>query len=105
MAYTTVYETSEQNKMSLLKNLFEQNNIRYKILDESANTNFALAARVQVHENDVMRAEGLLKENGFLQDPDPLETPESKSKFWLWLVIAIICLLVAAFLINMLMKA
>ncbi|WP_029033998.1 putative signal transducing protein [Salinimicrobium terrae] len=104
MAYTTVYETSEQNQIALLKNIFEQNNVRCRILDESTNSNFPIGARVQVHENDVVRAEGLLKENGFLQDPDPLESSVSRSKFWLWFIVAIICLVVAAFLINMLMS-
>lgn len=104
MSYTTIYETSQQNQVMLLKNIFEQNNVRYKILDESTNTNFAIGARVQVHKNDVKRAEGLLRENGYIEDPDPGEGSVSMARFWLWLVIALVCLIVAAFLINMLMQ-
>ena len=104
MSYTTVHETSNQNKVILLKNLFEQNNIRYQVLDESTNTNFPIGARVQVHENDVKRAEGLMIENGFLQDRATGPRSVSRSKFWLWFVIAIICLAVAAFLITTLMQ-
>lgn len=103
MAYTTVYETSQQNQVILLKNIFEQNNVRYKILDETANTNFALGVRIQVHNNDMKRAEGLLIENGLLQDPAPDQSSVSMAKFWLWLVIALVCLIFAAFLINLLM--
>ena len=104
MSYTTIYETPEQNQVMLMRNIFEQNNVRYKILDESTNTNFPIGARVQVHENDVKRAEGLLIENGFLQDRATGPKSVSSSKFWLWLVIALVCLVVAAFLINMLMQ-
>lgn len=104
MSYSTIYETSEQNQIVLLKNIFTQNNVRYKILDESMNTNFPLGVRVQVHDNDMKRAEGLLRENGLLQDPAPGKSSVSMAKFWLWLVIALVCLIFAAFLINLLMQ-
>lgn len=104
MAYTTIYETSQQNQIILLKNIFEQNNVRYTILDESTNTNFPVGVRVQVHENDVKRAEGLLQENGFIQDPGRGNSSVSMSKFWLWLVIALVCIIIAAILFNMLLR-
>lgn len=104
MAYSTIYETSQQNQIILLRNIFEQNNVRYNILDESTNTNFPIGVRVEVHENDYKRAEGLLIENGFLQDRATGPNSVSTSKFWLWFVIALVCLVVAAFLINMLMS-
>lgn len=102
MDYKTIYETPEQNQVILLKNIFEHNNVRYKFLDESTNNNFPVGVRVQVHQNDVKRAEGLLLENGFLKDTG--KEPVSASRFWLWFVVALICLIVAAFLINMLMQ-
>ncbi|MCY2686253.1 putative signal transducing protein [Salinimicrobium sp. TH3] len=104
MAFITVYQTAQQNQLLLLKNIFEQNNLRYRILDESSNTNFAIGVRVQVHENDVKRAEGLLRVNGFIQDPAPGTGEVSMSQFWLWFVIAMICLVIAAFLINLWMS-
>ncbi len=104
MAFITVYQTAQQNQLMLLRNIFEQNNLRYRILDESSNTNFAIGARVQVHKNDIKRAEGLLRENGFIQDPDPGNSTVSMSQFWLWFVVAMICLVVAAFLINLWMS-
>ncbi|MCC8359261.1 putative signal transducing protein [Salinimicrobium sediminilitoris] len=100
MAFITVYQTAQQNQLMLLRNIFEQNNLRYRILDESSNTNFAIGARVQVHENDMKRAEVLLRDNGFLQEPGPGKSDVSMSQFWLWFVLAMICLVVAAFLIN-----
>ena len=104
MSYSTIYETSAQNQIVLLKNIFTQNNVRYRILDESMNTNFPLGVRVQVHDNDMKRAEALLRENGFLEDPAPGQSSVSMAKFWLWLVIALVCLIFAAFLINLLMQ-
>jgi hypothetical protein len=104
MSYSTIFETSQQNQIILLKNIFEQNNVRYKILDESTNTNFPIGVRVKVHDNDMTRAEGLLRENGFLQDPAPGQSSVSMAKFWLWLVIALVCLIFAAFLINLWMS-
>ena len=104
MSYSTIFETSAQNQIILLKNIFEQNNVRYKILDESMNTNFPLGVRVQVHDNDMKRAEALLRENGLLGDPVPGQSSVSMAKFWLWLVIALVCLIFAAFLINLLMQ-
>ncbi len=104
MSYTTIYETSQHSQIVLFRNIFEQNNVRYKILDETTNTNFPIGVRVQVFSGDFKRAEGLLKENGFLTDPIQDQNSISKSKFWLWFIIAIVCLVIAAFLINMLMK-
>ena len=101
MSYTTIYETSKHDQVVSLKKIFEENNVRFKIRDESTSSD---VSEVQVHENDVKRAEGLLLENGFLENPDPGESSESKSKFWLWLVIALICLAIAVYLISTLMK-
>jgi hypothetical protein len=104
MSYSTIFETSAQNQIILLKNIFEQNNVRYRVLDEAANTNFALGVRIEVHDNDKKRAEALLRENGFLEGPAPGQSSVSMAKFWLWLVIALVCLIFAAFLINLLMQ-
>ncbi|MCX2839746.1 DUF2007 domain-containing protein [Salinimicrobium sp. MT39] len=104
MSYSAIFETSAQNQIILLKNIFEQNNVRYRIFDEAANTNFALGVRIEVHDNDKKRAEALLRENGFLDGSASKESAVSMSKFWLWLVIALICVIFAAFFINMFMR-
>lgn len=104
MSYSAIFETSAQNQIILLKNIFEQNNVRHRIFDEAANTNFALGVRIEVHDNDKKRAEALLRENGFLEDPAPGQSSVSMAKFWLWLVITLVCLIFAAFLINLLMQ-
>lgn len=105
MDYTTIWETSRQKELILVKNIFEKNNVRYKIFDDPEKADLPVRTKVQVHQNDVKRAEGLLLENGLLKDPAPGQKRVSMSKFWLWFVVALICLVIAAFLINMLMQA
>lgn len=103
MTYRTIYETPQQNQVILIKNIFETNNIDFRFLDESNNTNFLLGVRVQVEERDTSRAEALLKENGLLTEPDPEKSAAFMSRFWLWLLIALLALIVVSVLINMLM--
>lgn len=58
------------------------------ISDENTNTNFAEGVRA------------LLRENGLLQDPSPGGERVSKTKFWTWLVIALLIIIIAAIFIN-----
>ena len=100
MSCSTVYETSRQNRLIVLKNIFEQNNVRYRILEESSKIDFSVGVKVQVHENDVKRAEALMRENGFLKDPLPETNEISMTKFWVWFIIALLFIVVAALFIN-----
>ncbi len=103
MNYRTIYETPQQNQVILIKNIFETNNIDYRFLDESTNTNFALGVRVQVEEKDAGRAETILRENGFLNEPGTEGNAVTMSRFWLWLVAALVFLIVVSIVINLLM--
>lgn len=100
MEYTTIWETRQQNQLFLLRNIFEQNNIDYRFLDENTNTNFANGVRVQVARGQEEKAGALLRENGLLQDPSPEAEQVSQTKFWTWLFIALLIIIVAAILIN-----
>lgn len=103
MSYRTIFETPQQNQVILIKNIFETNHIDYRFLDESTNTNFALGVRVQVKETDASRAQAILKENGLLNEPESGKDAVSLSRFWMWLVLALLAIIVASVLINMLM--
>ena len=103
MRYTTIWETNQQNHLILIKNLFEQNNIDYRFLDENTNTNFAVGARVQVAQGEEAKAGAILRENGILKDPSPGSTKVSQLKFWIWLVAALLLVIIASILINWLM--
>lgn len=100
MNYTTIWETSRQNELILLKNIFEQNSIDYRFLDKNTNTNFALGVRVQVVRGQEEKAGALLRENGLLRDPSPGGERVTQTKFWIWLIIALLIIIVAAVLIN-----
>lgn len=104
MDYTTIWETSRQNELILLKNIFEKNDIDYHFLDENTNTNFAVGVRVQVAKGQEEKAGALLRENGLLRDPKPGSERVSQSKFWAWMFIALILIIVAAILINWWMR-
>ncbi|HER40016.1 MAG TPA: hypothetical protein ENO10_02225 [Salinimicrobium catena] len=104
MNYTTIWETSRQNELILLKNIFEQNNIDYRFLDENTNTNFAVGVRVQVVRGQEEKAGALLRENGLLRDPSPGGERVSKTKFWTWLFIALLIIIIAAIFINWWMR-
>lgn len=104
MRYTTIWETRQQNELFLLKNLFEQNQIDYRFLDENSNTNFALGVRVQVARGQEERAGAILRENGLLKDPSPGAEKVSPTKFWIWLFVALLIVIVAAILINWVLK-
>lgn len=100
MDYTTIWETREQNQLILVKNIFEQNNIDYRMLGENLNTNFPLGVRIQVAHGQEEKAGALLRENGFIQDPSPGGEKVSPTKFWVWLFIALLVIIIVAILIN-----
>lgn len=104
MLYTTIWETRQQNQLFLLRNIFEQNEIDYRFLDEQNNTNFALGVRVQVARGQEERAGALLRENGFFENPIPGAERVSKTQFWIWLFVALFTIIVAAVLINWFMR-
>ncbi|MEG9327744.1 hypothetical protein V6B16_07335 [Salinimicrobium catena] len=102
MEYTTIWETRKQNQLFLLRNIFEQNNIDYRFLDEK-NTS-GLAVRVQVVRGQEEKAGALLRENGLLKDPSPGAERVTPTKFWIWLFVALFIIIVAAVIINWWMR-
>ena len=100
MNYVTVWETAQQNQLVLLRNLFEQENLDFRILDQNTNNNFATGARVQVEEKDKTRAEAVLRDNGFLKARTVIRNEASGKSFWMWLFAALLLLIIAAALIN-----
>lgn len=100
MSYVTIYRTAKLNRIILLKGIFEQNNIVYRILEDSNPADLPAEVKVQVKEVDRIRAVASLKENGFLSESTGGQSPVSMARFWLWLVIALLALITASFLIN-----
>ena len=100
MPYTTIWESRQQNQLVLVKNIFEQNNIDYRFLDENSNTNFALGVRVQVAQGQEEKAGAILRENGLIKDPSPTGGRVAPLRFWIWLFVALLIVVIVAFLIN-----
>lgn len=104
MDYTTIWETRQQNQLFLLRNIFEQNNVDYRFLDEQNDTHSTLAVRVQVARGQEEKAGALLRENGLLNDPSPGAERVTPAKFWIWLLVALFIIIVAAILISWWMR-
>lgn len=100
MSYNTIYTTSSQNQLLLIKEIFKQNKITYRLLEPSSNIIENTEVKVQVSESDRPRAEALLRENGFLSGPDRAGNSVSMARLWIWLVIALIFLTITSVLIN-----
>ena len=104
MSYSTIYRTSRANQILLIKGIFEQNNLDYRILKEADPANFPQEVKVQVKESDEARALALLKENGFLSYSSGSQNSDTLARFWLWLVIALLAIITASFFINFFLK-
>lgn len=104
MSYSTIYRTSRQNQIILIKGILEQNNLNYRILEESNPADFPPEVKVQVKNSDESEALALLKEKGFLSNSEDSQSSVSLAKFWLWLVIALLAIITASFFINFFLK-
>lgn len=104
MSYSTIYRTARQNQVILIKGIFEQNNLDYRILEESNPADFPPDVKVQVKNSDESRALALLKENGLLSNSANSQSSVAISRFWLWLVIALLAIITASFFINFFLK-
>lgn len=100
MSYVTIYRTAKENRILLLKGIFEQNNIAYRILKANDPSNGPGEVKVQVKDVDSVLATALLKENGLVAHSHGEEDSVSMARFWLWLVIALLAIITASFFIN-----
>lgn len=105
MGFITIIETSEGTKISIVRNIFQENNINFQILDENTNNTLPIGARVQVAEDQVERAKLLLRENGFLEEEKLTEEGDiPKSQFWTYLFFALLIVIIVGILIYWLMN-
>lgn len=71
MNFITVLNTPQAFKIAIVKNLFDMENIQYRIFDEFTNSAAGIAGigisgmRVQVIEGDLERAQNILKQAEF----------------------------------------
>lgn len=100
MKYVTVFDTQRQNHVTIIRNLFEANQINFRILDEATNSAIPVGVRVQVIENQVLQAKNILKENGFYGTPEPEPDSALNYRFLWYLLFALILIVIISALIN-----
>lgn len=100
MKYITVFDAPHQNQVTIIRNLFEQNQLDFRILEESTNSAVPVGAKIQVEERDVERAKKILKENGFLGTPVPEPRSRLNVRFLWYLLLALILIVVISVLVN-----
>lgn len=100
MKYITIFDTPRQNQIAIIRHLFEENQIKFRILDEATNTAIPVGVRVQVVENQVLRAKNILKENGFYGTPEPEANSALNYRFFWYLFLALLLIIIISGLIN-----
>ncbi len=100
MKYITIYHARRQNETVIIKYLFDEENITYRILKESPKSAVPIGLRVQVDENQVIKAAKILKNNGFLGDLQPESDSKSVQQFWFYLLLALILIILFSIFIN-----
>lgn len=110
MKYHTVYATTDKNEISVLKSLYREEEIDFKIVQEEnpAASNGIPRERFQVVENDLEEAKELLDQTGFLS-PDSVyatePSPAQPSRKWIFFLLGALLLIILIFLIGWLMAA
>ncbi|MFD2517122.1 putative signal transducing protein [Salinimicrobium flavum] len=99
MNYITILETTQQNELVLLRNLFEQHKIDYKIFDENVNTNFLVGVRVQVAEKQEGEAREILRENGLIEEKSAQGRKTSIISTRTWFLLAVLVIIITTLLI------
>jgi hypothetical protein len=107
MNFFTIYSTRDEHEISILSNMYNEENINYKILDEddSAEKEKDLK-RIQVAEKDRDKARELLDQTGFLRIGLSHERNirRGKGKKWILIFLAALVLVLVAILITWFMN-
>lgn len=100
MNYIKVYSTQDQNEISVLKNVFEEEGIDYRL--EEADAGSSTQKRILVAEGDESKARELVHQTGFL-NMDHSQTVRrkrtSRNKWMFFFLAALILLLVAMLIV------
>lgn len=100
MNYVTIYNTRNESEVVVIEQLFRQRQIEYRIINEPANNPVLEGKKVQVRDGQVDRAKGILKENGILGAPKPEPDSKETTRFWWFLLVALLAVILVSVLIN-----
>lgn len=101
MSYITVWSTSDRNQIIIIKTTLELNNIICRLLNDNVNYFFSAEVQVQVPQEQQKRAVGILREHGFFREGGDEQGGAAIIRFWIYLVLALIIIILAAIVINM----
>lgn len=101
MSYFTIYNTSQETRIIILKQLFEEHSIKYRVLKDQKDSAVPVGFRVQVTEEQGERAKNILKEHGFLGTPQPAPDSHLLSRFWIYLTMALFLIVIISILIKL----
>ncbi|UJH89938.1 DUF2007 domain-containing protein [Antarcticibacterium sp. 1MA-6-2] len=110
MEFVTIYSTPDASEISIIKNLFEEKGVDYKILDEVTSGVIAGAGvtgvRLQVREEDREKAKEILIESGFLGHRKSTSSSRRKPTVnkWILVFLAALVLVIVAILITWFMN-
>ncbi|MFD2517123.1 putative signal transducing protein [Salinimicrobium flavum] len=108
MNYISVYSTRDKSEVSVLKNLFAEEKIDFRIEDEGTAMGDPPVSdkRFMVAEKDRKLARELLHQTGFVKEfPHERRTPRRPMKRWMFLFLAALVLVVVAIIVWWFMSA
>lgn len=107
MEFFTIYSTKDEQEVSILKNVYEEEQIDFRIQEpETSSQGVDDPYRIQVAEKDKDKAKELLEQTGFLR----VDTLRSQSprrtggKKWILIFLAALILILVAILITWFMN-
>ncbi|MFD1094789.1 putative signal transducing protein [Salegentibacter chungangensis] len=110
MDYITVFTTTDHSEVSIIKGLFDQENVHYKILDENRELDTGMSeVRIQVSEEDRVKAREILHEGGLLGGSRKAVTAwhsrRKPVKKWMFVFLAALIVVLVALLVMWFMSA
>lgn len=104
MNYIDIFRTSDRHELSILKNLFDEENIAYRTHGEAMDNAANIGGlgndgmRIEVEEGERERASEIIKRSGFLGQSRRIAHPERRKPQvgkWVIIVLALLVVLVA----------
>ncbi len=106
MEYISIYATSDETEVAVLKSLFEERNVEYRVSEDNAITEEKNERYFQVAEKDRALAREILHETGYLKiDHAHREPSATRGKKWMFIFLAALVLILVAILIGWFMTA
>lgn len=104
MEYITVYETFKESEANILSNIFEDHGIRYRKLEPRPKEVVPIGYELQVFREDRDRALLLIRENGFLGRRLATTDESPTGKFWIYLFVGLLIVILVGVVVSILMK-